>query len=110
MCLAIPGKIKTIEAKEGQMRMGKVDIGGIVKEVNLQLVPDAVEEDYVLIHVGVAISIVDEAEAKRTLAFLEQMNELDEIYNSPSLEETPAEEEEVMKQKINDIISKMNSK
>ena len=109
MCLAIPGKIKSIEAKVGHMRMGKVDIGGIVKEVNLQLVPDAVEEDYVLIHVGVAISIVDEAEAKRTLAFLEQMNELDEIYNSPSLEETPGEEEEAMKQKINDIISKMNS-
>ena len=63
--------------------MGKVELGGIVKEINLQLVPDAKENDYVLVHVGVAISIVDEEEAKSSLEFLKQMNELDELYNSP---------------------------
>lgn len=87
MCLAIPGRIKSIEEyKEGYMRMGKVELGGIVKEINLQLVPDAKENDYVLVHVGVAISIVDEEEAKSSLEFLKQMNELDELYNSPGEE------------------------
>ncbi len=62
--------------------MGKVELGGIVKEINLQLVPDAKEDDYVLVHVGVAISIVDEEEAKSSLEFLKQMDELDELYNS----------------------------
>ncbi len=93
MCLAIPGRIKSIEPfKEGYMSMGKVELGGIVKEINLQLVPDAKENDYVLVHVGVAISIVDEAEAKSSLKFLEQMNELDELYNSP-VDETITKEE-----------------
>ena len=83
MCLAIPGRIKSIDpCKEGYMRMGKVELGGIVKEINLQLVPDAKEDDYVLVHVGVAISIVDEEEAKSSLKFLKQMDELDELYNS----------------------------
>ncbi len=51
MCLAIPGRVKSIEPfKEGVMRMGKVEMGGIVKEINLQLVPDAKEDDYVLVH------------------------------------------------------------
>ena len=93
MCLAIPGKIKSIEPfKEGYMSMGKVELGGIVKEINLQLVPDAKENDYVLVHVGVAISIVDEEEAKSSLKFLEQMNELDELYNS-QVDETITKEE-----------------
>ncbi len=84
MCLAIPGRIKSIEPyKEGFMSMGKVELGGIVKEINLQLVPDAKEDDYVLVHVGVAISIVDEEEAKASLEFLKQMDELDELYNTP---------------------------
>ncbi|MBA2563386.1 MAG: HypC/HybG/HupF family hydrogenase formation chaperone [Chitinophagaceae bacterium] len=87
MCLAIPGRITSIEEhKEGYMRMGKVELGGIVKEINLQLVPDAKENDYVLVHVGVAISVVDEEEAKSSLEFLKQMNELDELYNSPEEE------------------------
>lgn len=89
--------------------MGRVELGGIVKEINLQLVPDAVVGDYVLVHVGVAISIVDEEEAKNSLEFLEQMNELDELYNSLG-EEAPGKlsktEEEIVKQS-NAIISKM---
>ncbi len=84
MCLAIPGRIKSIEPfKEGYMSMGKGELGGIIKEINLQLVPDAKVNDYVLVHVGVAISIVDEEEAKSSLEFLKQMDELDELYNSP---------------------------
>ncbi len=87
MCLAIPGKIQSIhEQKEGYMRMGRVELGGIFKEINLQLVPDAQINDYVLVHVGVAISVVNEEEAKSSLLFLEQMNELDELYNSPTEE------------------------
>lgn len=105
MCLAIPGRIKSIEPfKEGYMSMGKVELGGIVKEINLQLVPDAKENDYVLVHVGVAISIVDEEEAKRSLEFLQQMNELDELYNSP--EEITKEERE---KEGESIINKMMS-
>jgi len=107
MCLAIPGRIKSIEPfKEGVMSMGKVELGGIVKEINLQLVPDAKENDYVLVHVGVAISIVDEAEAKSSLEFLQQMNELDELYNTPTDEDLTKEE----RIKMGDaIISKIHS-
>ena len=89
--------------------MGKVELGGIVKEINLQLVPDAKEDDYVLVHVGVAISIVDEEEAKSSLEFLKQMDELDELYNSfedPS--GIPVTTEERVKQG-DAIISKMMS-
>lgn len=57
MCLAIPGKIISItENKEGYMRTGRVNFSGIFKEINLELVPDAKENDYVLVHVGVALS------------------------------------------------------
>lgn len=82
MCLAIPGKILSIANKEeGVMRTAKVLFGGITKETNLELVPEAKEGDYVLVHVGVALSIVDEEEAQKTLKFLEGSGEMDEIYN-----------------------------
>ena len=103
MCLAIPGKIKSLEdLKEGYMHMGKVELGGIIKEINLQLVPEAKVNDYVLVHVGVAISVIDEEEAQRSLEFLQQMNELDELYNS----EDPINKEDTAKQ-ADAIISKM---
>ena len=83
MCLAIPGKIVTIEpSKEGVMQMGKVEMGGIIKDVKLHLVPEAGINDYVLVHVGVALSIVDEEEAKRTLEFLMTTDELTELYDA----------------------------
>jgi hydrogenase expression/formation protein HypC len=104
MCLAIPGKVKSVVALEGCMRMGKVEMGGIIKEINLHLVPDAKVDDYVLVHVGVAISIVDEEEARRSLLFLQQMNELDELYNSDK-EMDPNEQDK----KRDDIISNMTS-
>jgi len=82
MCLAIPGKILSIaNPEEGVMRTAKVLFGGITKETNLELVPEAKEGDYVLVHVGVALSIVDEEEAEKTLRFLEGSGEMDEIYN-----------------------------
>ncbi len=80
MCLAIPGKIKTIESQmDGLVRMAKVSFDGILKEASLELVPEAKEGDYVLIHVGIAISIVDEEEAKKTFEYLKQIGELDEL-------------------------------
>lgn len=80
MCLAIPGEIIEIEEnKEDATRVGRVNFGGIKKMINLDLVPEAVIGDYVLVHVGVAINTVDEAEAKKTLRFLEEMGDLDEL-------------------------------
>lgn len=83
MCLAIPGKIVSINPqKEGEgemMRIGKVNFGGVHKQVNLSLVPEANIDDYVMVHVGLAISMVDEDEAQRTLQFLEGMGELDDL-------------------------------
>lgn len=80
MCLAIPGKILSIPASlDDTFRIGQVSFGGIRKEVNLAMVPEASIGDYVLVHVGVAISIVDEKEANLTLQYLRQIGELDEL-------------------------------
>jgi hydrogenase expression/formation protein HypC len=76
MCLAVPGKITAVDAAPALLRRGKVDFGGIVKEVNLAFVPEAVAGDYVLVHVGFAIARVDEAEAARMFAYLRQIEEL----------------------------------
>lgn len=80
MCLAIPGKIKSIDFQYGgAVRMAKVLFGGIVKEASLDMVPHAKEGDYVLVHVGVAISVVDEEEAQKTFKYLEEIGEIDEL-------------------------------
>lgn len=80
MCLAIPGKIKSIETKyDGMVRMAKVSFGGITKEASLEMLPDATIDDYVLVHVGVAISKVDEEEALKTFKYLEEIGELGEL-------------------------------
>ncbi len=80
MCLAIPGKIKSIEYQyDGLVRIAKVLFGGITKEASLEMLPDAKEGDYVLVHVGVAISIVDEEEAQKTFQYLSEIGELDEL-------------------------------
>ena len=76
MCLSIPGKLESIEHQlDDIFRIGKVSFGEIKKDINLSMVPDAKVGDYVLVHVGVAISIVDEYEAKRTFDLLLQMGE-----------------------------------
>ncbi|MCB0622257.1 MAG: HypC/HybG/HupF family hydrogenase formation chaperone [Saprospiraceae bacterium] len=80
MCLAIPGKILQIETQlDETFRSARVSFGGIVKEVNLSMVPEAREGDYVLVHVGVAISVVDQAEAEKTFEYLRQIGEVDEL-------------------------------
>lgn len=80
MCLAIPGLVQTVEeSTENVMRAGKVSFSGIVKEVNLSMVPEAQIGDYVLVHVGVAISKIDEAEAQKTLNYLKEMGDMDEL-------------------------------
>lgn len=78
MCLAIPGKILNIEGKDFE-RSGKVNFGGILKDVNLAYVPEAKVEDYVIVHVGFAISILDEDEANKVFEYLKEMDELGEL-------------------------------
>ncbi|MDX2134364.1 MAG: HypC/HybG/HupF family hydrogenase formation chaperone [Saprospiraceae bacterium] len=86
MCLAIPGKITAIEhLHDGLVKMAKVQFGGITKEASLEMVPLAREGDYVLVHVGVAISIVDEAEAQKTFEYLSQIGEIDELIEHTQL-------------------------
>ncbi len=87
MCLAIPGKIKSIESQyDGLVRMAKVQFGGIVKEASLEMLPQAKEGDYVLVHVGVAISIVNEEEAAKTFQYLEEIGEIDELVESSQID------------------------
>ena len=82
MCLAIPGKIKSIENQfDGLVRVAKVSFGGIIKEASLEMVPHAKIDDYVLVHVGVAISVVDEEEARKTFQYLKEMGEVEEELN-----------------------------
>ncbi|MCP4633882.1 MAG: HypC/HybG/HupF family hydrogenase formation chaperone [candidate division Zixibacteria bacterium] len=71
MCLAIPGQIISIEGDEQIIRMGKVDYGGVINKVSLACIPEAAVGDYVIVHAGFALSIVDEEEAKKTLEFFE---------------------------------------
>jgi hydrogenase expression/formation protein HypC len=81
MCLAIPGKIVSISSTSADevFRNGKVSFGGIIKEINLSMVPEAIIGDYVLVHVGVAISRIDEEEAHKTFEYLHQMGETEEL-------------------------------
>ncbi|MGI9547021.1 MAG: HypC/HybG/HupF family hydrogenase formation chaperone [Flavobacteriaceae bacterium] len=82
MCLSIPGKLIEITSQlDDTFRLGKVSFDGVVKEVSLTLVPDAKINDYVMVHVGAAISIVDEEEAQKTFDILKQLGELDDLDN-----------------------------
>ena len=78
MCLAIPGKVTLISGDDPLMKVGQVDFGGILKEVNFAYVPDVKVDDYVIVHVGFAISILDEEEAQKVFETLEQLNDIDE--------------------------------
>ncbi len=82
MCLAVPGQIISIEGEDFQ-RSGKVSFGGIIKTVNLAYVPEATTGDYVLVHVGFALQIVDEAEARQVFTYLQELGELDDITGEP---------------------------
>ena len=79
MCLGIPGRIASMDDQQG-LPMGIVDFGGVRRDVCLAYVKDEVRPgDYVIVHVGFAISKVDEAEARRTFQVLQEMSQLDEL-------------------------------
>jgi hydrogenase expression/formation protein HypC len=73
MCLAVPGKVVNITGDEPMMRKGKVSFGGVIKEVSLAYVPDVKIGDYVIVHVGFALSILDEDAAHKTLAEFQEI-------------------------------------
>ncbi len=77
MCLAIPGQLLEIKGEDPLLRSGRVSFGGLVKEINLAYTPEAKVDDYVLVHVGFAISIIDEAEAERVFGYLDEIGELE---------------------------------
>ena len=80
MCLSIPGKLIEITSQlDETFRIGKVSFDGILKEVSLTLVPEANVGDYVMVHVGAAISTIDEEEAKKTFDLLKQLGELNDL-------------------------------
>jgi hydrogenase expression/formation protein HypC len=79
MCLAIPGKVESITGDEPLSRMGKVNFGGILKDACLAYVPEVKVGDYVIVHVGFALSKVDEDEAQKVFEYLRQMEELAEL-------------------------------
>jgi hydrogenase expression/formation protein HypC len=88
MCLAIPGKVLEEFERDG-MRLAKVQFGGIVREAALDYLPEAKVGDYVLVHVGFAISTVNAEEAERTYRLLEELDQLTEL-NAPVVDEISA--------------------
>jgi hydrogenase expression/formation protein HypC len=79
MCLAVPGQVvEILDASDIAFRRAKVDFGGIRKEINLAYTPEAEVGKYVLVHVGFAISVIDEAEAQRVFEYLNQMGGFEE--------------------------------
>lgn len=78
MCLGVPGRVTRMWS-EHEMLMGKVDFGGVFRNVCLEHVPDVRPGEYVIVHVGFALSRIDEDEARQVFAFLERMNELEEL-------------------------------
>lgn len=82
MCLAIPGKVETITGDDPITRMGRINFGGVIKEASLAYVPEVNVGDYVIVHVGFALSKVDEDEAQKVFDYLKQMQALDELKES----------------------------
>lgn len=77
MCLAVPGQVESIH-DDGGVRMGRVNFGGVVKEVCLHLLPDLAVGDYTIVHVGFALSRIDEASARDTLRTFAELGLLEE--------------------------------
>ena len=90
VCLAIPGKLLSIQGDEPFERTGRVSFGGVVKEVNLPYVPNARVGDYVIVHVGFALSMLDEQEAHRVYEYLQQIDDLAEVSETSVSEQTPS--------------------
>ena len=100
MCLGVPGRITSIEeadamtggadaAERADVRMGRVDFGGVARRVCLAHVPGAVVGDYVLVHVGFALTRLDEDEAHRVLALLRELGQLEDLGPEPDLGDGP---------------------
>ena len=84
MCLAIPGRVLSLTNDDPLMRTARVDFGGVVKEINLAFTPEAGLGDYVLVHVGFAITVIDETEAAKVFAHLERIGEIEaELASGP---------------------------
>ena len=84
MCLAIPGKVVSISGDNPLVRMGRVDFSGIIKEACLAYVPEVQIGDYVIVHVGFALSKVDEDEAQKIFEYLKEMDELGDLREGPT--------------------------
>jgi hydrogenase expression/formation protein HypC len=78
MCLAVPGKIISIDESNPELKMAKVNFGGVSKDVCIQWLDDVNIGDYVLVHVGFALNKVDEKDAEETLRILREMGDIDE--------------------------------
>ncbi|MBM3791873.1 MAG: HypC/HybG/HupF family hydrogenase formation chaperone [Acidobacteria bacterium] len=76
MCLAVPGRILSIQGEDPLLRSARVDFGGVVREVSLAYVPEALVGQYVLVHVGFAINVIDEAEAMQVFEYLRQIDRM----------------------------------
>ena len=80
MCLAIPGKIIEIHKQlDDTFRMARVDFEGVIKEISLAMLPESKINDFVLVHVGVALQIIDEEEAMETMKYLKQIGEAEDL-------------------------------
>ena len=89
MCLAIPGKIVSIEpSADSIFRVGKVSFDGVVRNINLAAVPEAKVGEYVLVHVGMALNVIDEKEALKTLEYFKEIEELNNEIDNNSLNES----------------------
>ncbi len=86
MCLAIPGKITEIQEQSGS-RLGRIQFGGIFRQASLDFVPEAQVGDYVMVHVGFAISRVNAEEAQRTYELLEQMGAIEDELPKSAIDE-----------------------
>ena len=93
MCLAILGKLLEIKGDDPLLRYGKVSFGGLVKEINLAYTPEAEIDDYVLVHVGFAISIIDEKEANKVFQYLEEIESAnDSAVSAVDIENDPPDQ------------------
>jgi hydrogenase expression/formation protein HypC len=95
MCLAVPGRIIEITDRSPTTRRGRVQFGDVVKEINLSFVPDAEIGEYVLVHVGFALSTIREEEAQRVFSYLEEMDELAELEGLDGLEALEEDDDEI---------------
>ncbi len=85
MCLAVPGRLLSVRGDEALLRMGTVDFGGIRKDVSLAYVPEAQVGEYVIVHVGFALEVLDEESAERTLALFRTLGTLEETLGAESV-------------------------